>query len=233
MTKEQAEAAGYTWVTTYEELSKALNKSSDEPSKVMLGCDIDFSGRSSINNSSGNSVQEINGNGFAIKNGSTNVFSSYVNEGQKVCNLVIDNFNYTPTYDTEGLLADYIYGTVDNVVIKNSNINFTGTNSTTYSFGFFAAQLNGGTITNSTTYNCNMVLNTANSRGWNEDLYAGGLVGYMRRECVITNSNVYKTNISVTDTNHVLRIGGIAGTMDSSTLIKDCEIAKTIWAQIF
>lgn len=228
MTKEQAEVAGYTWVTTYEELNSALNKSSDKPSKVMLGCDIDFSGRSSINNSSSNSVQEINGNGFAIKNGSTNVFSSYVNEGQKVCNLVIDNFNYTPTYNIGGLLADYIYGTVDNVVIKNSNINFTGTNSTTYSFGFFATQLNGGTITNSATYNCNMVLNTASSSSWTDyDIHAGGLVGYMQRECVITNSNVYKTNISVTDTNHVLRIGGIAGTMDSGTLIKDCEIANT------
>lgn len=226
MTKEQAEAAGYTWVTTYEELNSALYKSSDEPSKVMLGCDIDFSGgRSTISNYDDNSVAEINGNGFAIKNGSTQIFSS-IKAGQTVCNLVIDNFNYTASYDG-GILADYIYGTVDNVIIKNSNINFSEADSTTYYFGFFAAQLNGGTITNSTTYNCNMVLNTASSRNRNDDLYAGGLVGYMRNSSVITNSNVYKTNISVTDTNHVLRIGGIAGTMDSGTLIKDCEIANT------
>ena len=227
MTKEQAEAAGYTWVTTYEELNSALNKYSDKPSKVMLGCDIDFSGRSSINNSDSNSVQEINGNGFAIKNGSTQVFSSDINAGQKVCNLVIDNFKYTPSY-SGGLLADTIYGTVDNVIIKNSNINYSTTNSTSYYCGFFAESLNEGTITNSATYNCNMVLNTANSSSWaNYDIHAGGLVGYMRSKSVITNSNVYKTNISVTDTNHVLRIGGIAGTMISGTLIKDCEIANT------
>lgn len=230
MTKEQAEAAGYTWVTTYEELSGALGVYSDEPSKVMLGCDIDFSGRSSLNNYSSNSVQEINGNGFAIKNGSTKVFSSDINNGQKVCNLVIDNFKYTPS-SSDGILAASIKGTVDNVIIKNSNLNLSVTDSTgytyNYSFGFFASALYGGTITNSTTYNCNMALNTANSSNWlSYDLKAGGLVGYLSSG-VITNSNVYKTNISVTDTNHISRIGGIAGEMEDGALIKDCEIANT------
>lgn len=231
MTKEEAEAAGYTWVTTYEELSKAC-RLDENNKKIMLGSDIDWTDKTDIDISGNNT--EINGNGYSIKNGTTNVFNKNYNRNIKICNLIVDNFNINSTDYFQGILFDYSWNTtIDNVMVKNSSITVIkpGTSNRYCNTGLLAGAFS-GTITNSTTYNCNINLdNTAN----NKDFCIGGLVGSIESSTTIANSNVYKTNINVTDNSYTysfssatnIYVGGIVGVASVSSNMNYCEAANS------
>ena len=171
MTKEQAEAEGYEWVTTREQLTAALNGSD---TKVMLGCDIDLAGQD-WTPIADVFVGELNGNGYVIKN--MTITSESANNSDEVglfCelgdsayiqNLGFENVNISgSSIQYAGALAARNSGqiTIDNCYISNANIE-----SYSDAGGFIADNSGTLNIKNSTIHNSNI----------NGASIAGGLVG--------------------------------------------------------
>ncbi|MBR2386928.1 hypothetical protein IKA92_06500, partial [bacterium] len=194
MTQEEAEAAGYIWVTTADELQTALANGQN----VALGGNIDLAGVdwTSIENYSGT----LEGNGYTISNltGEQGLFktlgkyeydegtgdSNYY--GATIKNLNLENFNITSSSSSVGALAGGFAGIGDNYPYNSSSINIDN------------VHVVGGSVS-----------------GTNQ---VGGLIGttYINDydTCVAVNISNSSSSATVSGTNSV---GGFIGTIDDNT----------------
>ena len=165
-TQAEAEAAGFTWVTTRAELEQALSENKED---IMLGADIDMSGEiwEGVGDSydDTNFLNVLNGNGYVIKNMTS----------------------------TTGLFHFLGEATIVNLGFENITISNDGTDGTFGNVGAIASQMSGGYIINCYVANSSIetTVNTANSGN-----AGGLVGATENGCCSISNSNVFNTTVS-------------------------------------
>ena len=193
ITQEEAEAAGYTWVTTADELQAAITDNKD----IALGGNIDLTGIDWTN--SQNYSKTFEGNNYTISNltDTQGLFTRIT--GGTVRNLNLKNFNIEASGGSNlGALAGTIQGTVtiDNVHVLSGSV------SSQAQAGGLIGQIN-DTGGNYTVTNC-----SSSAYVSAQSDYAGGLVGLITvGSGTIEVSNSYTTG----DVSGSSRTGGLVG----------------------
>ena len=183
LTQEEAEAAGYTWVTTQEELTAAL-VTANSSVKVMLGADIEVSGWTSIGDYTRDFKGELNGNGHVISGLDNPLFFGFTGT---VKNLGIESADCYYAF-----FAQYASGTFNNCYVSNSKISQASSVA-----GCFVEKTDGDiNISNCNIYNATITIN----RGGNTPISSfsvGGFIGDSHSDNIsITNSNIYNSEIT-------------------------------------
>lgn len=228
VTKAEAEAQGYTWVTTRAQLTTALTNNE----KIMLGKNISLSGTawSPIESY----TNELDGNGYVISGMTiTNTASGNQNVGFiKDLEGTVKNLGFTGAtvsnkynggYRNTGVLAGVIaMATIDNCYVKDSTVEFSNT-STSYNIsrtgGLFGQDYGDTSISNLNIINTNVTSNGV------RNATTGGIGGNLSSESSIENSNVYGGTITANASSDYKCIGGIIGE-DSGSII-NCKVSAT------
>lgn len=134
ITQEEAEAQGYTCVSTAQELKDAL-VAGDSSCKVMLMADIDLdelglddtgSNWAAVGTNTTNFLGTLDGNGYTIKNLKMNMAKNHqglfgcVGGDGAVKNVNIENANIENSASCTGVLVGTNLGTIENCSVKNS-----------------------------------------------------------------------------------------------------------------
>ena len=242
ISKEEAEAQGYTCVSTAQELKNAL-VAGDPNCKVMLMADINLddleldatgSNWTAVGNNTTKFSGTLDGNGYAIKNLKINATTSYqgligyADANSTIKNLNINNANIQNTGRITAGLVGQNYG-----AIGNCSVSGVMKSSGEHSIGGLVA-INYGDVTNCST---NMDIEGANgcvqiggliglNYGDVSNCYAkgevksngmhiGGLIGYNQKGSIL---NSYATG-NVTGGSNV---GGFIGFANSYSNIENC-----------
>ena len=191
-TQAEAEAAGYTWVTTVNELKIALQNNEN----IMLGADIDMSGATWDIYTYSNVT--LDGNGYAIKNLELDR-NSFIGtlQNSTIKNLGFENVTMEGGSSAAGIIA----GAATDSTIENCYV-IDSTAQGRYASGFV------GSATNLTIINSNIYNTTLNGDE--------GTAGFVRQlvsyNLNISNSNIYNSTINSSSGNN----GGIIGAIGSS-----------------
>lgn len=219
LSEAEATAQGYTCVHNDTELRNALNNAN---SKVILMNDIDINGMwMPIDSFAGT----FDGNGYKISN-FTSVSTSNDNTQcgffrvlkGTVKNVIFENATISQAQtmdDSEsynigaGVLAGYIDGgTVDNIIIKNSNV------SSTQVAGLLAGQVkNDSKISNVYTSG---TVNVAAS-GYNASI-AGGIVGFLQESLIEKSGSSGTVNAGMGNAYSSIGAGGTVGITNFATI---------------
>lgn len=218
LSEAEATAQGYTCVHNDTELRNALNANS----KVILMNDIDINGMwMPIDSFAGT----FDGNGYKISN-FTSVSTSNDNTQcgffrvlkGTVKNVIFENATISQAQtmdDSEsynigaGVLAGYIDGgTVDNIIIKNSNV------SSTQVAGLLAGQVkNNSKISNVYTSG---TVNVAAS-GYNASI-AGGIVGFLQESLIEKSGSSGTVHAGTSEAYYSIGAGGTVGITNFATI---------------
>ena len=223
-TKEEAEAAGYIWVTSAAQLNSLMHNTESPTTLIMLGTDIDLSG---IEWNPASFSGTFDGNGYTISNLTINKDLSG---------------DASHTYNYVGFMkGDFSSsGTIKNVRFENASISVTGTTYNTH-VGVIVGHsdieidncIASGAINVQATHGGNIGglrgmggygdeiknsiadvdINVNNTSTYTyETVYVGGLLG--NSETKISNSHTY-SDIVVTGNTSRTFIGGIAGRFEA------------------
>ncbi|MBR2386496.1 hypothetical protein IKA92_04285, partial [bacterium] len=201
MTQEEAEAAGYIWVTTADELQTALANNQN----VALGGNIDLSSIANWQNTT-TYTGTLEGNGYTIVNLTSTTQGLFTTVGSSsqsatIKNLNLENFNIASTNTTGkiGALAGTINGetNIENVHVKGGSI----TSSGSYVGGLIGYSSNKTLNVASSTSSINVTGKSA----------TGGLIGYIYAQTKDVNIDNSKATGNVTSTGG--SAGGFIGTI--------------------
>ena len=216
ITEEEAQKLGYTVIKTAQDLQNINNNLNG---KYILMDNIDLSGVSWTQ--LGQFRGEFNGNGYTIKNLTSNTESAGLFSelsSATVRNLIIDNAEITGVGKAGALAGDASqYSYIYNVSVINSDISAAGDN--------FAKV--GGIIGNLQQSSTIYVANVANTTiaSLNNTSYAGnsgGIAGYVQMTSAVSN-------VAVTDTTINGRCsGGIAGYLHAISSISYAYVSDTV-----
>ncbi len=182
LTKAEAEALGYTWVTTRAELTAALTNSTAN-TKVMLGGDIDLS------DGDWDPIADFKGT-FDGNNYSINNMTIYSNTTK--------NFGFFSSTDGSN---------IKNISFNNTTINIDYSTNETYAFAVVTgANYNWSEFDNVSVTNTNFTINNSGTGM----VYVAGLIGSQTSNCIITNSNISQFSVNASTNGNITAAGLIA-----------------------
>lgn len=216
ITEEEAQKLGYTVIKTAQDLQNINNNLNG---KYILMDNIDLSGVSWTQ--LGQFTGEFNGNGYTIKNLTSNTESaglfSELNSAT-VRNLIIDNAEITGGREAGALAARATQGSyIHNVSVRNSEITAYGDN-VVYTGGVIGNLQQGSTIYVANVANTTIAsLNSTSYAG-----YSGGIAGIVQMTSAVSNVAVTDTTINGTYS------GGIAGYLHALSSISYAYVSDTV-----
>ena len=213
ITEAEAKELGYTVIKSAQDLQNINNNLNG---KYILMDNIDLSGVSWTQ--LGQFTGEFNGNGYTIKNLTSNTESaglfSELNSAT-VRNLIIDNAEITGVGKAGALAGDASqYSYIYNVSVINSDISAAGDN---------IAKV-GGIVGNLQQSSTIYVANVANTSigSINTSSSVGGIAGYVQTSSAVSNAAVTGTTINGAYS------GGIAGYMHAMSSISSAYVSDTV-----
>ncbi len=214
VSQEEAEAQGYTCVSTAQELKNAL-VAGDANCKVMLMADINLddlgvdatgSNWSAVGDATTKFQGTLDGNGYTIKNLKMNATGKHkglighTHTTSTIKNLNINNANINNSNAYTAILIGENLGVVQNCMVTNSTVASTGTRT-----GGLVGE-NKGEIAN-----CEVEITIEGG-----DDYTGGLVG-------ANYSNIKYSSSTGSVVGKQAYVGGLAGVNSSSGNISGCS----------
>ena len=216
ITEEEAQKLGYTVIKTAQDLQNINNNLNG---KYILMDNIDLSGVSWTQ--LGQFTGEFNGNGYTIKNLTSNTESaglfSELNSAT-VRNLIIDNAEITGGREAGALAGGATQGSyIHNVSVRNSEITTYGDN-VVYTGGVIGNLQQGSTIYVANVANTTIAsLNSTSYSG-----HSGGIAGYVQMTSAVSNVAVTDTTINGTYS------GGISGYLHALSSISSAYVSDTV-----
>lgn len=216
ITEEEAQKLGYTVIKTAQDLQNINNNLNG---KYILMDNIDLSGVSWTQ--LGQFTGEFNGNGYTIKNLTSNTESaglfSELNSAT-VRNLIIDNAEITGGRKAGAVAGDATQGSyIHNVSVRNSEITAYGDNIV-YTGGVIGNLQQGSTIYVANVANTTIAsLNNTSYAG-----HSGGIAGHVQMTSAVSNVAVTDTTINGTYS------GGIAAYLHALSSISYAYVSDTV-----